>query len=83
MSSLEIVDTVLSSCTGVKLQAGLAPGLTAASLCINRRLASIAMSRAVSATRNKKRIDLAIDLSLGLGLPLILMGLSYIVQMHR
>lgn len=69
--------------TGVKLQTALAPGLTAASLCINRRLASIAMSRAVSSTHNKKRLNLAIDLSLGVGLPVILMALSYIVQPHR
>lgn len=67
----------------VKIQAGLATGLSAASLCITRRLAGIASSRLVAMNQRQKRIALAVDLAVGLGIPAIVMTLSYIVQPHR
>jgi pheromone a factor receptor len=34
-------------------------------------------------TQRRKRIDMTIDLALGLGLPVVIMALSYVVQPHR
>lgn len=57
-------------------------GLAASGLCINRRLAKIASTRSVS-IRDRSRAPLILDLFLGIGLPLVVMILSYIFQPHR
>ena len=71
-------------CVGVKLSVvGCQAGFAAASLSINRRLAAIARSTSVSLTQRQRRISLAIDLTCGIAVPIILMAMSYIVQAHR
>lgn len=57
--------------------------MTASSLAVNRRLASIATSRASSITQRRKKIDLAIDLTVGLVVPALIMAASYVVQTNR
>ncbi|KAJ7153329.1 pheromone B alpha 1 receptor [Mycena filopes] len=52
-------------------------------LCINRRLYQIASVRIVTPTRADKRRAIAIDLAIGLGLPILQIPLQYIVQGHR
>ncbi|KAG8724956.1 a-factor receptor [Ceratobasidium sp. 395] len=66
-----------------KLIIGMSVGLTASALCINRRLYSIATIQSVSDDRAARRRRVMIDLFLGIGLPIIVMALSYIVQDHR
>ncbi|KAJ3518134.1 hypothetical protein NLJ89_g68 [Agrocybe chaxingu] len=56
-----------------KLIVGVSVAIPAASLCINRRLYCIAA----------KRRAIIIDLAIGLGIPIIVMILHYIVQGHR
>lgn len=56
--------------------------LAASSLCINRRLAIIASSRSVMRHENM-RLSKFLDIFIGIGIPLLVMGLSYIVQPHR
>lgn len=68
---------------GIKLQIGIAPGLLSASLCINRRLALISLSKSPSMSRQAARMNLIIELCLGLGLPAAIMAASYVVQPHR
>lgn len=58
-------------------------GLAASSLCINRRLAAIASSRSVIQDRKSKTRGIAIDLALGIGLPVFQMVVSYVFQPHR
>ncbi|KAG7528450.1 hypothetical protein FFLO_06159 [Filobasidium floriforme] len=67
----------------IKLQIGIAPGLLSASLCINRRLALISLSKSPSMSRRAARMNLIIELCLGLGLPAAIMAASYVVQPHR
>ncbi|KAI0049305.1 STE3-like pheromone receptor, partial [Auriscalpium vulgare] len=52
--------------------------LICASLCMTRRLYSLA-----SYAKYNKRRELTIDLSIGLGIPVLAMILTYIVQGHR
>ncbi|ODO03101.1 hypothetical protein I350_05946 [Cryptococcus amylolentus CBS 6273] len=66
-----------------KLFIGFPVGISATSLCITRRLVMIASSTSVTITQRQKRIALAIDLFLGIGAPLLVMALHYIVQSHR
>ncbi|TXT13458.1 hypothetical protein VHUM_00825 [Vanrija humicola] len=56
--------------------------LAASSLCINRRLATIASSRSVMRHENM-RMSKFLDIFIAIGIPLIVMTLSYIVQPHR
>jgi pheromone a factor receptor len=72
-----------SLCSAVKVQSAYYTGITAASLCVTRRLASIAGARSRIISQRRKRIDLAVDLCLGLGLPILVMIGSYVVQPHR
>ncbi|KAF5385781.1 hypothetical protein D9615_002418 [Tricholomella constricta] len=62
---------------------GVTVALPAASLCINRRLYQIASIQAVTMTRADKRKGVLVDLSIGVGLPVLFMILHYIVQGHR
>ncbi|KAI9571967.1 STE3-domain-containing protein [Boletus coccyginus] len=57
--------------------------IPAASLCINRRLYQIASVQSVTKTRAQKRRDVIVDLSIGIGLPIIVMILHIVVQAHR
>nr|ADO17672.1 Ste3 [Tremella mesenterica] len=66
-----------------KMQNAFIGGLTASTLCINKRLADIAASRVVTTDQRRKRITLAVDLGLGLGLPVLCVILAYIVTPHR
>lgn len=66
-----------------KLFIGVPVGISATSLCITRRLVMIASSTAVTITQRQKRIALAVDLFLGIGMPVLVMALHYIVQAHR
>ncbi|KAJ7182462.1 pheromone A receptor-domain-containing protein [Mycena crocata] len=58
-------------------------GIPASSLCINRRLHSIATCQTVSMTKALKRRAVMVDLAIALGLPLLQLPLQYIVQGHR
>jgi pheromone a factor receptor len=66
-----------------RLMTGLAVGIPAASLCINRRLYTIASIRSVTFSKDDRRRAIAIDLAIGLGIPVLVMALHYIVQGHR
>lgn len=66
-----------------KLFIGVPVGISATSLCITRRLVMIASSTAVTITQRQKRIALAVDLFLAIGMPVLVMALHYIVQAHR
>jgi pheromone a factor receptor len=58
-------------------------GITGSSLIIHRRLAGIAASRKLFPTPAEKRKTFYIDLFCGVGLPLIVMAISYVFQSHR
>jgi pheromone a factor receptor len=62
---------------------GVSVAIPAASLCINRRLYHIACIRVVSPTKADKRRAVLVDLAIGVGLPVLVMVLHYIVQGHR
>jgi len=66
-----------------RLMTGLSVGIPAASLCINRRLYTIASIRSVTFTKDDRRRDILIDLAIGVGIPVLVMTLQYIVQGHR
>ncbi|KAH8823739.1 GPCR fungal pheromone mating factor, partial [Flagelloscypha sp. PMI_526] len=58
-------------------------GIPASSLCINRRLYKIASSNTIGSSTKERRTAILIDLAIGLGLPILEIPLSYIVQGHR
>jgi len=58
-------------------------GICASSLIINRRLYKIASVSAVSTTRSEKRQMVIIDLSIGLGIPILQVLLYWFIQGHR
>ncbi|CUA75780.1 Pheromone B alpha 3 receptor [Schizophyllum commune H4-8] [Rhizoctonia solani] len=66
-----------------KIVVGQSIGLTAASMCINRKLYNIATIQSVSITPESKRRTMIADLSIGVLFPIIVMGLHYIVQMNK
>ncbi|KAB5588131.1 Pheromone B alpha 3 receptor [Ceratobasidium theobromae] len=66
-----------------KLIIGMSVGLTAASLCINRKLYNIATIKSVHATAASRRREVIVDLLLGIALPIIVMALHYVVQGRR
>ncbi|KAI5119268.1 hypothetical protein M0805_007270 [Coniferiporia weirii] len=57
--------------------------IPAASLTITRRLYKISRVQSVMASPKEKRAEMAIDLSLVVGLPVLVMILFYFVQGHR
>ncbi|KAG9079965.1 a-factor receptor [Ceratobasidium sp. 370] len=65
-----------------RLVLALSVGITAASLCVQRRLYRIATAKRIDPCGSGKR-DMIIDLVLGLGLPALVMVLYYIVQYGR
>jgi pheromone a factor receptor len=66
-----------------RFMTGLSVGIPAASLCINRRLYTIASIRSVTFTKDDRRRAILIDLAIGVGIPVLVMALQYIVQGHR
>lgn len=66
-----------------KVIVGLSVAIPAASLCINHRLYCIAAVRSVTRTKAEKRRAIIVDLAIGLGIPVVVMALHYIVQGHR
>ncbi|KAJ3574648.1 hypothetical protein NP233_g1617 [Leucocoprinus birnbaumii] len=66
-----------------KFLVGASVGIPAAFLCINRRLYHIVSVRSVTRTVSEKRRGVLIDLSIGVGIPVIVMILHVIVQGHR
>ncbi|KAI0040542.1 STE3-domain-containing protein [Auriscalpium vulgare] len=66
-----------------RLVVGAAVAIPAASLCINRRLHAIASIQSTTVTRAEKKRAVIIDLSIGLGIPLLQMILQIIVSGHR
>lgn len=58
-------------------------GVTAGSLCLLRRLESIASTRQAMQTPRDKRRRIIIDLLVGIGFPLLLLPLRYVAQGHR
>ncbi|PPQ99740.1 hypothetical protein CVT24_009723 [Panaeolus cyanescens] len=66
-----------------KLLIGVSVAIPAASLCINRRLYCIASVQSVTRTRADKRRAILIDLAIGVGIPVLVMILHYVVQGHR
>ncbi|KAF9645210.1 pheromone receptor [Thelephora ganbajun] len=66
-----------------RIMLGAAVGIPASSLCIMRRLHSIAKIQAVSPTRAEKRREIIIDSCICILCPMVYMVLAYIVQGHR
>ncbi|KAH7924989.1 fungal pheromone STE3G-protein-coupled receptor [Leucogyrophana mollusca] len=66
-----------------RLIVGVAVAIPAASLCINRRLYKIATVSTVTTSRAQKRRDVIVDLTIGLGIPIVQMVLQFIVEGHR
>jgi pheromone a factor receptor len=66
-----------------RLMIGVSVAIPAASLCINRRLYNIASIRSVTFTKEDRRRAILIDLAIGVGIPVLVMTLQYIVQGHR
>jgi pheromone a factor receptor len=62
---------------------GLNVGIPAALLVINHRLFKIVSRTAALTTEAEKRRALFIDLAIGLGIPLVQMGLQLVVEGHR
>ncbi|KAF9484476.1 fungal pheromone STE3G-protein-coupled receptor [Pholiota conissans] len=64
---------------------GISVAIPAASLCINHRLYCIASTRGtlLSLYHGEKYRAIMVDLSIGVGLPVLAMILGYIVQGHR
>ncbi|KEP48356.1 pheromone receptor [Rhizoctonia solani 123E] len=67
----------------VKIVVAQSVGLTAASMCINRKLYNIATLQSVSITPESKRRNMIVDLCIGILFPIMLMILHYIVQPSR
>ncbi|KAJ2937036.1 hypothetical protein H1R20_g62, partial [Candolleomyces eurysporus] len=66
-----------------KLIIGVSFGIPCASLCINRRLYYIASVQTVKNTVRDKYKAIAMDLTIGIVVPMIMMALHYVVQGHR
>ncbi|KAG1751804.1 putative fungal pheromone GPCR, STE3-type [Suillus lakei] len=66
-----------------KLLIGASIGIPASALCISRRLYTIAVIKTASPTHEDKRRAVIIDLSISIGIPVVVMALHYIVQGHR
>ncbi|TFK44579.1 pheromone A receptor-domain-containing protein [Crucibulum laeve] len=66
-----------------KLVVGISVAIPATSLCINRRLYHIASVRTVTRSAAEKRRAILMDVCIGVGIPVLIMILQYIVQGHR
>ncbi|KAJ3876744.1 pheromone receptor [Lentinula edodes] len=63
--------------------AGAGIGIPASTLCISRRLYRITSTQTVSITRDDKRRAIYQDLTIAVGLPILVLILHVIVQPHR
>ncbi|KAI0668933.1 putative fungal pheromone GPCR, STE3-type [Trametes maxima] len=66
-----------------KFLIGAGVGIPAASACISRRLYKIASTSYVTVSMRERRRAVWIDVAIGVGIPVIVMALHYIVQGHR
>ncbi|EED83593.1 hypothetical fungal pheromone GPCR, STE3-type [Postia placenta Mad-698-R] len=66
-----------------KFLIGAGVGIPASSLCINRRLYKISSLRATTITRDERRRAIYEDIAIGVGIPVLVMILHYVVQGHR
>lgn len=66
-----------------KFITGMAVGIPAAALCIQRRLYKIATVSSVTTTKRERRRAVYEDLAIGLGIPFVQMILQVVVQGHR
>nr|VWO99368.1 Pheromone receptor CPRa1p [Ganoderma boninense] len=66
-----------------KFLIGAGVGIPAASACISRRLYKIASTSYVTVSARERRKALCIDIAIGVGIPMIVMALHYVVQGHR
>ncbi|KAH8101257.1 pheromone receptor Rcb3 B45 [Cristinia sonorae] len=66
-----------------RIVVAVAVAIPAASLCINRRLYKIATIQRMAIGRDEKRRAVIVDLSIGLGIPLLQLVMQYIVSGHR
>ncbi|KAF8512956.1 fungal pheromone STE3G-protein-coupled receptor [Hysterangium stoloniferum] len=66
-----------------KILVGWSVGIPCAALCITRRLYLIATVSSVYTTKAEKRRAVFIDVAIGVGIPVIVMALHYVVQGHR
>ncbi|KAH9992961.1 GPCR fungal pheromone mating factor [Russula compacta] len=64
----------------VNIQAGLNVAISAASLCIVRRLYKIAAMKPMMTTRAERRRELMIDLLIGIGIPILEMIFYWIIS---
>ncbi|KAH9976788.1 pheromone A receptor-domain-containing protein [Lactifluus volemus] len=62
-----------------RLQAGISIAIPACTLCIYRRLYKVLVRQAGAVTRDEKRRIVIVDLIITAGLPILVMGLQYIV----
>ncbi|KAF6760028.1 pheromone A receptor-domain-containing protein [Ephemerocybe angulata] len=66
-----------------RLTIGSAIGIQCASLCINRRLFYISSVQTVTTSKRDKRKEVLVDMSIGVLIPFMMMGLHHIIQGHR
>ncbi|KAI0370942.1 STE3-domain-containing protein [Pilatotrama ljubarskyi] len=66
-----------------KFLIGAGVGIPAASACISRRLYKIASTSYVTVSARERRRAIWIDIAIGVGIPVIVMVLHYVVQGHR
>ncbi|EED83563.1 hypothetical fungal pheromone GPCR, STE3-type, partial [Postia placenta Mad-698-R] len=66
-----------------KIMIGVSTALPACTLCICKHLELIASGRAVRTTREDKRKQTFFELAMCFGVPMVIMGLHYVVQGHR
>ncbi|KAH9887050.1 putative fungal pheromone GPCR, STE3-type [Cubamyces lactineus] len=66
-----------------KFLIGAGVGIPAASACISRRLYKIASTSYVTVSMRERRRAVYVDISIGVGIPIIVMALHYVVQGHR
>ncbi|CDO69987.1 hypothetical protein BN946_scf184836.g61 [Trametes cinnabarina] len=66
-----------------KFIVGAGVGIPAASACISRRLYTIASTSYVTVSARERRRAIYIDVTIGVGIPVVVMLLHYVVQGHR
>ncbi|KIK89782.1 hypothetical protein PAXRUDRAFT_831769 [Paxillus rubicundulus Ve08.2h10] len=62
---------------------GASIGIPASALCITRRLYYIMKLQSLSYGKKEKKREIVVDVSIGVGLPCVVMALQYVVQGHR
>jgi len=67
----------------IKFEIGVSIAIPATILCINRRLYLLASPTTIIPSKADKNRELIIDLVIGIGLPIIVMALTFLVQISR